>query len=41
MKSSVNGTSSTAVMPWPVRKLRMVSSSRTRATVWPAARDSK
>ena len=35
-KTSVKTRSSSEVSPCPVRKLRIVSSSRMRATVWPA-----
>ena len=38
---TVNSASIAEESPCPVRKLRMFSSSRTRATVWPAARVSK
>jgi len=41
MKTRVNTRSMSAVRPWPVKKLRIVSSSRIRATVCPAARVSK
>ena len=41
MKTKVKNRSSAENSPWPVRKVRMVSSSRTRATVWPVGRVSK
>ncbi len=37
-KMNANSRSMPDDSPWPVRKPRIVSSSRTRATVWPAAR---
>ena len=41
MNTSVKTRSSSEVRPWPVRKPRIVSSSRMRAIVCPAARVSK